>query len=185
MKIESAEEAFQIVKEIDALYIDLLAALEKLGKDESISTRARHLCIKQICGYNDEYRKRVEAYADDYLENKVEKVAKERVPGFTLGESERDALCVAGMEYNYRPVHKVEILNKDDRSWNQLLKLLVDAGFGHAVQKRLNVKVFLENEEAMKAAQGLLGFSTDGAWSITKPKEPKTLRHVGKAKGEL
>ena len=37
----------------------------------------------------------------------------------------------------------------------------------------------------MKAAQGLLGFSTDGAWSITKPKEPKTLRHVGKAKGEL
>lgn len=182
MKIESAEEAFRIVKEIDALYVDLLTELEKLGKEESITTRARHLAIKQICDYNNEYRKQVEKYADEFLEEKVEKIAKERVHGFTLGEGSNETLCVAGMEYSYKPVHKVEILNKDDASWNTLLKLLVEAGFGHAVQKRLTAKVFLENEKAMEAAQGLLAYSTDGNWSITKPKEPKDLRHVSSKK---
>lgn len=180
MHIESAENAFRLAKEIRCLMGELLEELNALGKVESIPTQQRHLIMKQVCSYFSDRNQIVEDYAKNFLDNNVEPAAKMKVPGLTLGE-EGESLCVAGLEYNYAPTHKVEILNKDDNNaWTKLVIALANAGYAHVIQKRLTASHFLKDEKLLEVCMGLVGTSTEGSWSITKPREPKTLRHTGK-----
>lgn len=169
-KSTAATEAFALAKEIRILMGELLEKLNEVGKDDSLSTQQRHLVMKQVCDYASDRNSVVEGYAKNYLDNNVEKVANLRVEGVDLGDE-----YVAGMVYNYKPTHKVEILNGDDASWGQLIVALVNAGYASAIQKRLTPSHFVgeRGEAALHAAAGMIACSTDGSWSITKPKPTK------------
>jgi hypothetical protein len=170
---EAAAKAFATAKEIRILLGELIEQLNELGADESLTTQQRHMTIRQICDYTAERNGVIENYAKNYLDTHVEKCSKMEVPGVSLGDGVH---YVAGMVYAYRPVHKVEILNKDDRSWEQLLTALIQAGGAAAIQKRLTPSYFVGvgGERLLEAVGGMIGCSTDGQWSITKPKPQKS-----------
>lgn len=173
-KIKSAENAFAIAKDIRILMGELLEAVEELSNDESISSQQRHLTLKQVIDFYSDRDAELSKVASTFLEEKVEKDAVVKVPGFHLGD--RDELYVSGMVYNYKPTHKIEILNKDDDdAWGTLIVALVKAGYAKAIQKRLTVSHFVgpNGEAALMAAAGLINCSTEGSWSITKPKPTK------------
>lgn len=169
---KAAHEAFTAARQIQALMVDMMTALEALGNDTSMPTQQRHLIIKQVCClFSTEYNV-IEGYAKEYLENNVEPCKLKAVEGFTLRDEEtNDTLCVAGMMYESRPTKKVEIMNKDTNSWGQLMKMLVDNNLADAVQQRLTVSKF-EGVDLSKFG-GMLNISSGAQWSITKPAAPK------------
>lgn len=171
-----AERAFQLAKDIRILMGELIEELDELATDESIPQSQRHLIMKQVTSFYSDRNSAIDKYAKDYLEESVEPVCRLSIPGVSLGDGE---LYVSGMVYDYKPVHKVEILNKDDdAAWTALVIALAKAGYACAIQKRLTASYFVgeKGEAALAAAQGLLACTTDGNWSITKPKELKTSR---------
>lgn len=169
---KAAHEAFTAAKQIRALLVDMTAALDVLGKDESMPSQQRHLVMKQVCAlFSTEY-KVVEEYAKDFLDDKVEPCDLTAVDGFTLRDEEsNDTLYVAGMMYESRQTKKVEIMNKDPISWGQLLKLLADNNMADAVQQRLTVSKF--DGVDLNKFHGLLNISNGSQWSITKPAQAK------------
>lgn len=171
---KAAHEAFTVAKQIRALMVDMMTSLDALGKDESMPTQQRHLILKQVClVFSDEY-KTIEDYAKDFLDNKVESCNKTNVEGFTLrDEDSNDTLHVAGMVYEDRPTKKVEILNKDPKTWGQLLIMLSEANMADAVQQRLTVSKF--DGMDLSKFHGLLSIKTDHQWSITKPPATKSV----------
>lgn len=178
----AAREAFTIANEIKASMNDLLEALYKLGEDKSYTTIQRHMIIKQVCNFFSGEAKELEEYADTYLEEKVEHVTKATdIDGFHIhaidddgGESD-DVLYISGMTYNYIESRSVEILNKDTKSWGQLLNLMVEVGLAGAVQQRLTLSK-LDNEDTLKKLQGLVNVKTEGKWAIKAPPKTKAKR---------
>ena len=180
MKHEAAERAFARAKEIRALMGEMLEDLEELSKDESVPAPQRHLILKQVCDYFSDRNKEIEDLAKNFLDEKVKIAAYDKVQGLTLGEG-HDVLCISGMVYGVKPSHKIEILNKDDgKAWNALVLALAKAGRADVIQKRLTVSHFVgpKGKELLAICAGLIECSTEESWSITKPKEPKTLRHT-------
>lgn len=169
---KAAHEAFTAARQIQALMVDMMTAMDALGKDESMPTQQRHLILKQVCNmFSSEYST-IENYAKDYLDTQVTPCPKTAVEGFTLRDEEtNDTLCVAGMMYESKPVKKVDILNKDRQSWGDLLVLLAKNNMADAVQQRLTVSKF-EGVD-LQLFGGMLNIETTSQWSITKPPATK------------
>lgn len=169
---KAAHEAFTAARHIQALMVDLMTSLDELGNDESMPTQQRHLIIKQVCCMFTSESNIIENYAKDYLDNRVESCSKTAVEGFMLrDEDTNDTLCVAGMMYEHRETKKIEILNKDTKSWGELLVMLTKEGMADAVQQRLTVSKF-DGVDLTKFL-GMLNISNDRQWSITKPAQAK------------
>lgn len=185
MKHEAAERALSRAKEIRALMGDMLEDLKELRKDESVPAPQRHLIMKQVCSYFSDRNSEITKLADQFLEEEVEIQTYDKIPGITLEAEDGSSMYVAGMVYGVKPSHKVEIVNKeDDAAWNALVMALAKAGMAKVIQKRLTASFFLgaEGHKLLEICAGLVNCTTEETWSITKPKEPKDLRHVSSKK---
>lgn len=160
------KEAFAAASMIRAMMEELIEDLDQIAKDESISTQARHLCIQQICSLWGAPAAELDKYADAFLEENVEHCRNLIVEGFDF-----DGGYVAGKIYDYAPRPKVELLNKDDRTWGRLVTLLAQNGYGKVVQKRLTASYFVgrDKDKLLELCQGMVNVAEVSSWSIRKP----------------
>lgn len=165
------KHAFRSAQMIRAMMEELVTDIEAIARDESISPEARHLCIEQICSLWSIPGKILSDYARDFLDNNVPKGRNLIVEGFNV-----DDLYIAGKVYDCAPKAKIEILNKDDRSWGSLMRTLADNNFSRVVQQRLTPSYFTgpQGKDLLKVCGGLVTIIEDSSWSIKKPTASKS-----------
>lgn len=177
-KFDAAREAFTLAKGILADMEDLMTKLGQLAQEESLTTMERHMVMDQIVSLFEAPAKALKEYPDRYLESDVQHCILTRCKGLKItsydedGNDGPDELYVAGMNYEWKRTRKVEILNKDAKSWVTLINLLIGLGKATAIQQRLTLSM-IDDEETLKALGGLVNVLDDGRWSVTKPTEPK------------
>lgn len=166
-------DAFEISNEIQSLMLELQESIEEIEEDESLTVQARHLVIGQLVSPFSTAARKLDKAADEFKESAFSDAPTGtvvRVDGFEAGDR-----FIAGLDYKVTSTASVQILNKDARNWEHVVKLLVDSGYARVIQKRLSPSEFVgpNGKKLLELTAGLLAIKETRKWDITKPKPSK------------